>query len=209
MKPFTKKPESLQPTTPSPSPLVGSGSIRAPLPSGSTSTGGRPTTLPPTMPPTTALRPSGDSWQLLPPFLKMKAEDQFLDLRAGQIDREYLPAIHDALTFVGNIMLAPSEGSSISRNKVSSCIIKVLISQKSYGAPVEPESLALRKEAFLDILGKYPGGAVERAFTEYCRHHDDVPAPANIRKLVLEDSEYCRWLLRRRNLRTMLENARG
>jgi hypothetical protein len=82
------------------------------------------------------------------------------------------------------LQLKPAKDSEEGRNRLGTCLMAVLTSQKGYGSKMDKDVLRARKSMFMAILGEYPAKAIEDAFMEYCTYNDDLPAPANIKEII-------------------------
>lgn len=142
--------------------------------------------------------------QALPDYLKILAEGFTPSPEWPKISPEHLPALTATIRSLESV---PVRSSPELRNQLGALLAGVFASQKIYNTPMDREALTARKRLFVEILGDYPIDAIDRAFIAYCADHDDIPAPANIKKIVDSDMALLRARRMIRRMQKMKEIA--
>lgn len=146
------------------------------------------------------------SWPVLPDFLMTVVEGFGPPTTWPNITREHLPALTTAIRHLEPV---PVRSSPELLERLGRILAGVFSSQKIYNTPVDRDAMAARKRLFVEILGDYPIDAIDRAFIAYCADRDDIPAPANIKKLVESDLKLMKVRLmisRMKKMKKMAEN---
>lgn len=102
--------------------------------------------------------------------------------------------------------LTPASETEQGRNRLGTCLIGVIASQKGYGSQFDKEALMARKSVFMAILGDYPPKAIEDAFHEYCADFNDLPAPADIKALLDKNVRLKKYRRIYKRLNKLMEN---